>query len=76
MVIKLNIKKYKKNQKLVSESIAHNEKMFQEKYNDNYKAEFDGYAIHSSLLSWALNYIPTKQLKEYIEQNKLNKEDI
>ena len=71
---KLNLEKFKKHLKLVSDSIEHNQKIHNEKYNENYEPEFDGYGIHDSLINWALNHIPTKKLKEYIEQNKLNEE--
>ena len=72
---KFNLEKFKKHQKLVSDSIKDNRKIYDEKYNDTYEPIFDGYGIHDSLISWALNHIPTKKLKEYIEQNKFNEED-
>ena len=71
---KLNLEKFKKHQKLLSESIEHNQNINFKKYNNEYEAEFDGYAIHTSLVCWALNNIPTKKLKEYIEMHKLNEE--
>ena len=54
---KVNIEKFKKHLKLVSDATPSGE-----------PAIFDGYGIHESLVSWALKNISTKELKQLIKQ--------
>ena len=54
---KVNIDKFKKHQKLISDATPSGE-----------PAIFDGYGIHESLVSWALKNISTKELKQLIKQ--------
>ena len=56
---KLVSDKFLKNQKLVSDSINMNE------------VPVDAYGIDVSLVSWALNNISTKKLKQLIKQEKI-----
>ena len=56
---KANIDKFKKHLKLVSDATPGGE-----------PAIFDGYGIHESLVSWALNNISTKKLKQLTQQEK------
>ena len=56
--------KFKKHSTLVNNSLKEQEK------NGEVDAEFDGYSIHGSLISWALLNISTKKLKELIKKNK------
>jgi hypothetical protein len=56
----MNIDKYKKNQKLMSKVL--------EKEKGETHAAFDGYEIHSDLITWALFNIPTKKLKDMIKK--------
>ena len=56
---KTNIDKFKKHQKLVSDSIKINE-----------VPESDAYGIDVSLTSWALRNISTKELKRLIKLEK------
>jgi len=48
---KVNIDKFKKHQKLISDATPSGE-----------PAIFDGYEIHDQLLTWAINNISTKEL--------------
>ena len=48
---KVNIDKFKKHQKLISDAIPSGE-----------PAVFDGYEIHDQLLTWAISNISTKEL--------------
>ena len=56
--------KFKKHSRLVNDSLNEQEK------NGEVDAVFDGYEIHSSLITWALLNISTKKLKALIEKNK------
>jgi len=58
-MVKVNIDKFKKHQKLVSDSINMNE------------VPVDAYGIDVSLTSWALRNISTKELKQLIKQEKI-----
>ena len=57
---KINIDKYKKHQKLISENL---------KNTTSEDAVFDGYEIHDQLVTWAILNITTKKLKELIKRS-------
>jgi hypothetical protein len=54
---KTNIDKFKKHQKLISDSTPKGE-----------EAIFDGYEIHDKLLTWAISNISTKELTKITKE--------
>ena len=56
---KVNIDKFKKHQKLISDATPSGE-----------PAIFDGYQIHNELLTWAINNISTKELTKMTKEIK------
>ena len=58
IMAKTNIDKFKKHQKLISDTTPSGE-----------PAIFDGYDIHDKLLNWAILNITTKKLKELIKRS-------
>ena len=56
--------KFLKHHNLVENSLS------EEKRNGEVDAVFDGYEIHSQLVSWALLNISTKKLKKLIETGR------
>ena len=56
---KVNIDKFKKHQKLISDATPTGE-----------PAIFDGYQIHNELLTWAINNISTKELTKMTKEIK------
>ena len=56
---KVNIDKFKKHQKLISDATPSGE-----------PAIFDGYEIHSQLLTWAISNISTKELTKMTKEIK------
>jgi len=58
----MNINKFKKNHKLLSEVLK--------KESGESPAVFDGYDIHESIITWALCNISTKKLKEIIKKHE------
>ena len=56
----MNINKFKKNHKLLSE-------VLKKEIGEN-PAVFDGYDIHEEIITWGLCNMPTKKLKEIIKK--------
>lgn len=56
---KVNINKFKKHQKLISDATSSGE-----------EAIFDGYEIHDKLLTWAISNISTKELTKMTKEIK------